>query len=415
MKCKNHTLIDLFFLTLFLNTINEIFTYVHKGLALGTVVSLVDEIFIVGIVLYTLVNNRRLCETRLLISLLCFICVGAIGNYLQETSIRVFLLGAFNTLKPLLLFCCFTQIDFEWEDFWHLMKRLSACFIIIAISYFIDFFTPSFRQSLGYPELEVRVGFRTLGGLFVKQTNGILWALVYFVYYKYYCDSHPKWKYWISAAIIFVSMKVKDILGFLLGLFSLLFSRIKVAYLGIGIPFFFIAFSAYMYFMPEHYAAYFENEGDGSNVARVALTYTSVSIAKDNFPFGVGFGQYGSPTSRDENSPVYAEYGINTVWGLTNEDGDKNFMCDTFWPMILGETGAIGSVIYIIILGIIFGPFLKKYINNTKDLNVLFPSVLFIIFLGTSIGKPVLSGPPHSFVLFGIAGIFYSLINKEIR
>lgn len=39
------------------------------------------------------------------------------------------------------------------------------------------------------------------------------------------------------------------------------------------------------------------------------------------------------------------------------------------------------------------------------------PAFLFIAFLGFSVGKPVFTGPPHSLVLWGFAGLFYSLKN----
>ena len=74
--------------------------------------------------------------------------------------------------------------------------------------------------------------------------------------------------------------------------------------------------------------------------ARIALYNTSVLIARDRFPFGVGLGRYGSGTSRDPYSPVYHEYGLDKIDGLSPQH--SAFISDTFWPRILGETGVIG-------------------------------------------------------------------------
>ncbi|HUH08885.1 MAG TPA: hypothetical protein VML96_13880, partial [Egibacteraceae bacterium] len=50
---------------------------------------------------------------------------------------------------------------------------------------------------------------------------------------------------------------------------------------------------------------------------RLALYVTSVTIARDYFPLGAGLGRYGSPMSRVDFSPLYAEYGLDRIWGLT--------------------------------------------------------------------------------------------------
>ena len=53
---------------------------------------------------------------------------------------------------------------------------------------------------------------------------------------------------------------------------------------------------------------------------RVLLYTTSAVIARDHFPLGVGLGRYGSPdSSRDPDafSPLYHQYGLDHIWGLT--------------------------------------------------------------------------------------------------
>ncbi len=322
-------------------------------------------------------------------------------------------MGLFNTVKPMMLYWCLCQYDFSWEDFYHLMKRFTSLFYIIIASYLLDLFIPSFRSFIGYPKLETRLGIRTLGGLFAKQTNGNAWAIIYFIYYRYYAPQTKKWKYMASAAMVFVSIKVKDIFGFLAGLFVGYFKKVRLFYAVILAPTAMVLFYLYMIFMPQHYASYFGNMNDNSQTARIALTNTSFKIAKDKFPLGVGYGQFASPMSRDYKSNVYKEYRINKVWGLTNTKGAANFMCDTFWPMILGETGVIGLICYLCLLYMAFSPFLRAYFEDTSDRNVLFPSLVFVMYLVMTVAKPVFTGPPHSFVFWGFAGIFYSLYKKK--
>lgn len=73
---------------------------------------------------------------------------------------------------------------------------------------------------------------------------------------------------------------------------------------------------------------------------RTALYLGSVAIARDDFPIGAGLGRFGSHMSRVAYSPEYARYGLDRIWGLAPHVPIA--VTDTFWPMILGETGILG-------------------------------------------------------------------------
>lgn len=84
-----------------------------------------------------------------------------------------------------------------------------------------------------------------------------------------------------------------------------------------------------------------------TTTARSALTATSFEIAGDCFPIGTGFGSFGSYMSRVFYSPVYYEYGLSSIYGLMNISGADSFVSDTFWPMVIGQTGYAGLLCYI--------------------------------------------------------------------
>lgn len=92
--------------------------------------------------------------------------------------------------------------------------------------------------------------------------------------------------------------------------------------------------------------------GGGELTARTALNQTSLRIARDMFPFGTGFGTFGSHYSGVEYSPVYSAYGIQHVWGISEDMHE--FISDTFWPMILGQFGVIGLAAYIVVVAVLF-------------------------------------------------------------
>lgn len=86
--------------------------------------------------------------------------------------------------------------------------------------------------------------------------------------------------------------------------------------------------------------------------ARKVLSVISLRIAKNNFPFGTGFATFGSAYSADPYSRVYYLYHINRIWGLSPKE--PMFISDTFWPMLLGQSGFFATVVFILILVVLF-------------------------------------------------------------
>jgi O-antigen ligase len=78
--------------------------------------------------------------------------------------------------------------------------------------------------------------------------------------------------------------------------------------------------------------------------ARGLLYKASANIAVTNFPFGEGFGRFASFTSTNPYSAVYDEYGLSGVWGLSRTQ--PQFISDTSWPSVLGETGVAGLAFF---------------------------------------------------------------------
>lgn len=80
--------------------------------------------------------------------------------------------------------------------------------------------------------------------------------------------------------------------------------------------------------------------------ARRALYDAAIDIARIHFPFGTGFATFGSNVTADPRyySPLYFAYGLNNIYGLSVSD--PQFLSDTFWPIILGQFGWIGVLMY---------------------------------------------------------------------
>ena len=83
----------------------------------------------------------------------------------------------------------------------------------------------------------------------------------------------------------------------------------------------------------------------GTESARAMLTLAAPFVAWDHFPTGSGWATFGSFFSADPYSPVYGMYRMAGIWGLSPDY--PAFVADTYWPMVLGETGFVGCAAFI--------------------------------------------------------------------
>ena len=110
------------------------------------------------------------------------------------------------------------------------------------------------------------------------------------------------------------------------------------------------------------YYMYFTKEFGES--ARMSLNSNAIQIFKDYFPIGVGFGKFGSWYARIKYSEHYYNYKMTHIYGLS--PSMPFFATDTYWPSIIGETGFIGTGIFISIIIYIFKKIKRKYIRGNN-------------------------------------------------
>lgn len=131
--------------------------------------------------------------------------------------------------------------------------------------------------------------------------------------------------------------------------------------------------------------------------ARSKMLTTSLSIMKDYFPIGTGFATYASHMAGAHYSPVYVKYGFQYIYELRNSS-QGTFFDDQFWPIIFGQTGAIGTVSYIGILVIYYLRIsLIRIKNKYVYCGILFA---FIYLLISSIAEPAFNNSVAC--LFGV-------------
>ncbi len=107
--------------------------------------------------------------------------------------------------------------------------------------------------------------------------------------------------------------------------------------------------------------------------ARYQLLTKAFRVAADHFPFGAGFATFGSYYSGLHYSPLYSMYGISDVYGITAKD--FSFISDSFWPMVLGQTGYFGLLCFAIAVCALFSAVKKTRAGNA----VVYASGLFAL------------------------------------
>ena len=126
---------------------------------------------------------------------------------------------------------------------------------------------------------------------------------------------------------------------------------------------------------------------------RQRLQAVSIEIARDNFPLGVGFGQFGSSPSveRGSYSPVYERYGLSQYYGFSPSDLPIHFATDTSWPGLLGEVGVVGFLVF---AGTILALTLLLYRRAKEDtVQSDFSAIGFgvmVVLIVNSLGRPTL-------------------------
>jgi hypothetical protein len=150
----------------------------------------------------------------------------------------------------------------------------------------------------------------------------------------------------------------------------------------------------------------------GDTSARTLLVRDSVEVAAGHFPLGAGFGRFGSQTAAVSYSPEYVVRGYPAIWGLGATEKSGQFLTDTEWPAIVGESGLIGAVAFALGLAAMYRRGRRVWTDGTSPL-VRWAGLLLmgwvVAYLMLSIASVVFTGPPAFGLLFGLAGIVATL------
>ena len=91
---------------------------------------------------------------------------------------------------------------------------------------------------------------------------------------------------------------------------------------------------------------------------RAVLLYYGAVTMKRFFPIGAGFGTFGSSTAQKYYSKLYYEYGFDHMYGMNPDD--CGYLTDCYWPQIMGQFGLIGTVLLVVVIGLVLAFIFKR-------------------------------------------------------
>ena len=97
---------------------------------------------------------------------------------------------------------------------------------------------------------------------------------------------------------------------------------------------------------------------------RNGLYMAGAKLMAECFPFGSGFGSFGSNLSYEYNPQIYYDLGLSGFQGFEN---GAPVISDVFWPYICGEFGAIGLILYAGMLALLFFS-LREELKDSPEL-----------------------------------------------
>lgn len=326
-------------------------------------ISFVDEMYALMIfpIAFFYYRNRNIKIKKrdliVVIAFFLFVTSGFIGNFKYEyQDWNLVLVDLLTNLK----FFMAIAVSLMLFDLNKLKRDQKIILIVIKSIVLILFLIFLFDRIFNiFPNSEYRYGIKT-AVLFYKHATYFAGTLIFLIaLLTLFRNKKNKWYIYMACIMLIFTLRSKAIVGaaIYIILYIIVIKRNqklkKWQIILISVICLVIAWSQISFYFIKL---------DGIS-ARSVMLFTAFKIVKDYFPIGTGFATYASHSAAVNYSPVYLKYGFNLIYELRNSTVGT-FFDDQFWPIILGQTGFIGIISYIILLSYII-----KKILSVKNVN----------------------------------------------
>lgn len=330
--------------------------------------SYVDEILAVISAIYICRNYKYLVyEEKLIIKLLIvFIIVGCIGTFRNRYQLGlwpifldmegctkfflVYILGRHYTQN---LSDAKKKATIKAINLWLIPFVIVGCVCGI-INFFIDI-------GMSY---ETRMGFRTFKYIFTDSAHiGLCWYMVMMFLTANYMITPRLYNFIIILmglivwTLTFKSRAVLFVILYLLLFFWIILHNKKLK-LNLLSTIVVVGFSIFITF--DQIETYFLSGNE--KMPRFILLNGGIETMVRFFPFGAGFGTYGTDVAVKYYSNLYYELGYDKLWGLTPEE--PIYAHDSYWPAIMGEFGITGVLLLFVVFYFIYKLIIVDYSVN---------------------------------------------------
>lgn len=409
------------FIVLFQESIQRM---VHVG-----ALDYIDELVVIIFSLIALVNILRKKTIDKKIAFLFFLLVGfflfgTLSLLLNSSFVfSRYIVSAFLATKCFLLIIDIGIIGFKDDTKKYFIEAINNIGMLCVFIGIFNFIFPSiYHKFFTFANVTYRFGFVSVTSLFYH-TGRFGWfmlflALMNYILYKNMEENRNRKLFFLFAFFSLLSFRTKVVFSVIIILIInlFLFKKIDLKKIFIAGVVSLVVFFAFNDIIMNTYHLYFDDETTTVS-ARQSLNNNSVKIVKDYFPFGVGFGKFGSWYARMYYSEYYYKYNMTRIYGL--EPTNPGFASDTFWPAIFGESGFIGSVFYIYFIIYILLYFKRnlKINGNLNMISIYFGLLVLIQSLVESFGEPSFNSPPQYIFIGFIVGnaLFETVKLNKIR
>lgn len=402
------------------------------GLGLKILLKNLDEFFIgffiIVLLLVTLLKRYPTIRLPLLLPVGGIVLLGCISSLWNRVPPSIWTVQMFLTLKGFFLFYLFTNTRLNAENVKAVTKGVASLGLALLGLGVIDFCCPeAFRQTLNMVPAEIRAGIPSVQA--VCSHPGVFgwfmafmaaFSFAFFIIYRRPANLLLSFLFTIG---VFLSLRRKALLGLFVALLAgVLISKVSkrtklitFSLLILGTIVLSFAFWPKLEFLLDDAIFYYWDCWDREEYfgPRLSFYLTGYEIGKDYFPLGAGLGRFGSWMSRVHYSPLYHEYDLSKHWGLSEDD--PQFLNDTFWPMIMGETGFIGTGLMIILIaGLLMRCFrLHLHFARSRFEQAFSLGIVLILIeaLTESLATPIFAKPPQAYFILGAAGIGISFFH----
>ncbi|GAA1944268.1 hypothetical protein GCM10009776_02560 [Microbacterium deminutum] len=391
--------------------------------ALGSVGGIADEAMIFGAA--AIIVARRAIVERSLVWLpgsgwfAVFVFAGSLGAILYGTPVAISLQGATLLTKCIVFAVAVAQLHWRPADLHALARAGFGLAIVLIATGVVNLAIPGPWTGLfGGSAVQYYGGIPAIIGPFQQPAAyGRMATILASSILAYQLFVKSSWFGYLVALMLtglaLLTFRAKALVGLMVVTTGLVLRKGNVLVLAVAaaaLP------AALILLGPSIYVAVFGDlqlyYGAGQLSARSRLTAGGWQIASNYFPLGVGFGRYGSATAADYYSPEYTKLGFDGIYGIGSGPEMGKYLNDTQWPALLGETGWLGTVAFVIgallalrILLIRVSPDEPAIVRWIRFSGVCW----FTLIMLDSVAAPAFTSPPSYLFLFAASAIAASL------